>query len=51
MQRYTDKVAIVTGAAGGIGLATAQRLGAEGARVVLVDLDRARLDAAVPQVL
>jgi NAD(P)-dependent dehydrogenase (short-subunit alcohol dehydrogenase family) len=51
VQRYADKVAIVTGAAGGIGLATAQRLGAEGARVVLVDLDRARLDAALPQVL
>jgi NAD(P)-dependent dehydrogenase (short-subunit alcohol dehydrogenase family) len=51
MQRYTDKVAIVTGGAGGIGLATAQRLGAEGARVVLVDLDRARLDAAAPQVV
>jgi glucose 1-dehydrogenase len=50
MQRFTDKVAIVTGAAGGIGLATAQRLAAEGARVVLADVDRRRLDAAVAQV-
>ncbi|HUP84053.1 MAG TPA: SDR family oxidoreductase [Acidimicrobiales bacterium] len=33
------KVAIVTGGASGIGLATAKRLSAEGAHVVLVDLD------------
>ena len=37
--RFTDKVAIVTGAASGIGLATAKRLGSEGARVVIADLD------------
>lgn len=43
------KSAIVTGAAGGIGLATARRLVAEGARVVLVDLDAARLEAARAQ--
>lgn len=36
--RFTDKVAIVTGAASGIGLATALRLGREGARVVIADL-------------
>ena len=30
--RYADKVAIVTGAASGIGLATARRIGSEGAR-------------------
>ena len=35
---FADKVAIVTGAASGIGLAVAQRLGAEGARVVIADL-------------
>jgi NAD(P)-dependent dehydrogenase (short-subunit alcohol dehydrogenase family) len=34
-----DRVAIVTGAASGIGLATAQRLAKEGARVALVDVD------------
>jgi NAD(P)-dependent dehydrogenase (short-subunit alcohol dehydrogenase family) len=37
--RFRDKVAIVTGAASGIGLATAKRLGSEGARVVIADLN------------
>ena len=34
MDRFKGKVALVTGAGSGIGLATAQRLGAEGARVI-----------------
>jgi NAD(P)-dependent dehydrogenase (short-subunit alcohol dehydrogenase family) len=33
------KATIVTGGASGIGLATAERLVAEGARVALVDID------------
>ena len=37
--RFRDKVAIVTGAAGGIGAAIATRLAQEGARVVIVDLN------------
>ena len=37
--RFVDRVAIVTGAASGIGAATAARLAAEGARVVVVDVD------------
>ena len=36
--RFQGKVALVTGAAGGIGLATSRRLAGEGARVALVDL-------------
>lgn len=43
MQRLTGKVAIVTGAAGGIGGAAAKLFVAEGARVVLTDRDGDRL--------
>lgn len=39
MQRFEDKVAIVTGAARGIGEAYARALAGEGARVVVADLD------------
>ena len=38
MQRFADRVAVITGGSGGIGRATAQRLASEGARVVVVDL-------------
>lgn len=44
--RLTNKVAIITGAASGIGLATARVFAAEGARVVLADLDLARTEQA-----
>jgi NAD(P)-dependent dehydrogenase (short-subunit alcohol dehydrogenase family) len=45
-ERHRDKRVLVTGAARGIGLATARRLLAEGARVALVDVDDAQLAAA-----
>jgi NAD(P)-dependent dehydrogenase (short-subunit alcohol dehydrogenase family) len=43
-KRFEGKVAIVTGAAGGIGRATALRLGSEGAQVVATDLAGAPID-------
>jgi 3-oxoacyl-[acyl-carrier protein] reductase len=43
--RFAEQVAIVTGAAGGIGTATARRLAEEGARVVLADRDRDAVEA------
>ena len=48
--KLAGKVAIVTGAAGGIGCATALALSGEGARVVLADLDAAKLAAVAEQV-
>ena len=48
--RFQDKVALVTGGASGIGLATAKRLASEGARLVLADLSQEKLDEAMPQV-
>ena len=48
--RFDQKVAIVTGAANGIGLATAKRLASEGARVVIADRDAAASAAAAEAV-
>ncbi|WP_433334077.1 3-oxoacyl-ACP reductase [Spirillospora sp. CA-294931] len=50
MQRLQDRVAVVTGGASGIGLATARRFADEGARVVIADLDEASGKAAADQV-
>ena len=47
MARLTGKTAIITGGAAGIGLATARRFAAEGARLLLVDANGPALDAAV----
>ncbi len=41
MQRLQDRVAVITGAGSGIGLATAHRFAQEGAKIVAVDLDEA----------
>lgn len=39
MARFTDRIVVITGAASGLGLATAERLADEGASLVLVDID------------
>jgi 3-oxoacyl-[acyl-carrier protein] reductase len=39
MLRFTDKVVLVTGAAGGLGQAFARRFASEGARLILTDVD------------
>ncbi|MDI5941478.1 MULTISPECIES: 3-oxoacyl-ACP reductase [unclassified Micromonospora] len=48
--RLADRVAVVTGAGSGIGLATARRFAAEGARVVCVDVDVAAGERAAHEV-
>jgi NAD(P)-dependent dehydrogenase (short-subunit alcohol dehydrogenase family) len=47
--RLRDKVVIVTGAASGIGRATAALFAREGARLVLNDIDRKSLDTVAAQ--
>ena len=50
MERLQDRVAVVTGAGSGIGLASVRRLAAEGAKVVAVDIDEAAGKAAAEEV-
>ncbi|MEH1168617.1 3-oxoacyl-ACP reductase [Micromonospora sp. CPCC 205539] len=47
--RLQDRVAVVTGAGSGIGLATVRRFAAEGARVVCVDIDVAAGERAAEE--
>jgi 3-oxoacyl-[acyl-carrier protein] reductase len=49
MTRLNQKVALITGAAQGIGLATALKFAREGAIVVACDVQQAGVDAAVKQ--
>src|SRR5262249_12601827 len=46
MKKLKDRVAVVTGAASGIGLAFAERFAAEGMKVVMADIEKAALARA-----
>jgi NAD(P)-dependent dehydrogenase (short-subunit alcohol dehydrogenase family) len=48
--RLQDRVAVITGAGSGIGLASARRLASEGAKVVAVDIDAVAGQAAAAEV-
>ena len=50
MREFKNKVAVVTGAASGIGLAIARRCAAEGMRVVLADIEAGALDRAAKSI-
>jgi 3-oxoacyl-[acyl-carrier protein] reductase len=48
--RLQNKVAVITGAASGIGLATAVKFAQEGAFIAICDLNQAGIDAAIKEV-
>ncbi|MFE7613255.1 SDR family oxidoreductase [Streptomyces celluloflavus] len=50
MEAVRDKAVVVTGAGGGIGAALARRFVAEGARVVVNDLDRAKAERTAAEI-
>ncbi|GGD15834.1 SDR family NAD(P)-dependent oxidoreductase [Nocardioides daphniae] len=50
MGRFDGRVAVITGAARGIGFGTAQRFAAEGAKVALIDLDESAAAQAAARI-
>lgn len=50
MKRFTDKVVLVTGSGHGIGRATANEFAAEGATVIINDIDAGRVEEVAGQI-
>jgi NAD(P)-dependent dehydrogenase (short-subunit alcohol dehydrogenase family) len=50
MNRFDDKVVLVTGAAGGIGKASAERIAQEGGKVVCVDIQAEAVELTAKQI-
>src|SRR6185312_10637101 len=50
MKGLKDRVAIITGAADGIGRGVAQRLAEDGVRLVLADIDAPRVETAAREI-
>jgi NAD(P)-dependent dehydrogenase (short-subunit alcohol dehydrogenase family) len=50
MEQLRNRVAVVTGGASGIGLATAEALAREGVRIVLADIEPGALEAATERI-
>ena len=48
--KLKNKVAVITGSAGGIGLATAKKFATEGAKIVLWDIDPEKLEKAAQEI-
>lgn len=51
MQEFNGRVAVITGAASGIGLALAERCSSEGMKLVLADIDGPQLNVAVARLM
>ena len=51
MGRVQDRVVVVTGGAGGIGAAACRAIAAEGAKVVVADLDASRAEAVADSIV
>ena len=47
MEVFTDRVAVVTGGASGIGLGIARALGQRGMKLMIADLNEATIESAV----